>query len=235
VQYVTLSHLWGSGVPLKLLRDNFEELRSRIPLESMSQTFRDAILVTRKFGFRYVWIDSLCIIQDCDDDWRKESALMRSVYKGGICNIAATAASNGANGLFSTRDPFTISPFTIDIARKDFEQSYLCFRGEARYEGFIKAPLNRRGWVYQERLLSPRTIHFSSQLFWECKELEASETYPMGLDDPREVEDQDQKRDNRWAFSLMEKSWLDDILLEPRSRYQVWERIVSEYTCCALT
>ncbi len=183
VEYLTLSHSWGSGVPMKLLKDNFEELRSRIPLEGVSQTFRDAILVTRKFGIRYLWIDSLCILQDCADDWRRESSLMRDIYKGCICNIAATAASNGASGLFVTRDSFAISPFTIDIARKNHEQRYICFPSAVRYDSFIKAPLNRRGWVYQKRLLSPRTIHFSTQLFWECKELEASETYPLGLTD----------------------------------------------------
>jgi len=238
VQYLTLSHSWGSGVPMKLLKDNLETLESCIPFERLSQTFRDAILVTRRLGFRYLWIDSLCIIQDCTDDWRRESASMRDVYKGGICNIAATAASNGADGLFTKRDPWPISPFTIDISGDKCQKRYRCFQGAVRYDGFIKAPLSCRGWVYQEQLMSPRTTHFSTQLFWECKELEACETDPMGLSTSLYISDYKGGLNSR---PFQEKSWLDDISnarfdSNPRTtRYKIWTNTVVQYTCCALT
>jgi hypothetical protein len=131
----------------------------------ISQTFRDVILITRKLGFRYIWIDSFFILQDRAEDWRKESASMKDVYKGCMFNIAATAASNGANSLFAARDLFVISPFIVDIARNNTRQHYDCFRGAVKFDGFVKAALNRRRWVYQEHLLNPRTIHISTQLY----------------------------------------------------------------------
>jgi len=217
---------------MKLLKDNVEELQRCIPLHSISQTFQDAVVVTRKLGFQYLWVDSLCITQDCVDDWRKESALMGDAYKGGICSIAATAASGSGNGLYAIRDPFSISPFTVDISRRHCEQSYLCIRGAVRYNGFIKSPLNRRGRVYQERLLSPRTIHFSNRLFWECRELEAAETYPMGISSDFNVEDQDEE--GRIQFDLPKNSWLIDMNLNPDSRHNIWRSIVSDFVCYAL-
>jgi hypothetical protein len=234
VQYLTLSHSWSSGMVTKLLKTNLTHFRKRIPLQSLSQTFRDAIDVTRRLTFRYLWIDSLCIVQDCADDWLKESSAMRDVYKGCACNIAATAASEGCDGLFAQRDSLLISPFIIDVDWKGHQQQYLCFRGAVRYSGFIKAALNRRGWVIQERLLSPRTIHFSSQLFWECKELEACETYPKGLPEGMNIEDEEESL-RFYSFQLQEKSWLNDIKSNPDSKYEVWEAIVESFMCCGLT
>jgi hypothetical protein len=172
-------------------------------------------------------------VQDCPD-WVRESLAMRDVYKGSVCNIAATAASEGSETLFAQRNPLLISPFTIEIDWKGHQKEYLCFRGAVRYSGFIKSPLNRRGWVIQERLLSPRTIHFSSQLFWECKELEACETYPKGL--PGEMTIEDEEEYSRfYSFRLQGKSWLDDIKSQLDSKYDVWEAIVESFMCCGLT
>jgi hypothetical protein len=234
IQYLTLSHSWGAGEVTKLLKTNLIHLQERIPLQSLSQTFRDAIDITRKLTFRYLWIDSLCIVQDCPEDWLRESSAMRDIYKGCICNIAATVASEGSNSMFTQRDPLLISPFIIDVDWKGHQKQYVCLRGAVRYSGFIKAPLNRRGWVIQERLLSHRTIHFSSQLFWECRELEACETYPRGL--PEEMNIEDEEENSRfYSFRLQGKSWLNDIRSNPDSRYDVWEAIVESFMCCGLT
>lgn len=69
------------------------------------ETFKDAIKVTRSSGLKYIWIDSLCIIQDSQSDWLHESKLMSNVYKYSYCNISATAAANDTIGLFCERNP----------------------------------------------------------------------------------------------------------------------------------
>jgi hypothetical protein len=61
--YTTLSHCWGEVVPFRLLTSNIEELKH-------SKTFREAIEVTRKLFVQYLWVDSLCIIQDSKVDVR---------------------------------------------------------------------------------------------------------------------------------------------------------------------
>ena len=74
--YVTLSHCWGEGKPLKLNKDNEPSMLESLTLSQLPLTFRDAVHVTRQLGFRYLWIDSLCIIQDSQEDWEIESAKM---------------------------------------------------------------------------------------------------------------------------------------------------------------
>lgn len=76
VDYVALSHRWINGKILRLLKDNIEAYREAIPSELMSNNFNDAVAVTRMLGVGYVWIDSLCIIQDSEADWATEATRM---------------------------------------------------------------------------------------------------------------------------------------------------------------
>ena len=93
LRYITLSHRWASSTVLKLESTNIESLRRCIPLESLPQTFVDAIEVTRALSARYLWIDSLCILQDSLDDWQAEAAEMGRVYQNCFGNLAATGAA----------------------------------------------------------------------------------------------------------------------------------------------
>ncbi|KAF8865671.1 HET-domain-containing protein [Acephala macrosclerotiorum] len=90
--YATLSHRWGSYAPLRLLSTNISDLESEIMFEDLPKTFHDAVVAYRKLGIEYLWIDSLCIIQDSIEDWQAESARMSQVYLNGACNLAATSA-----------------------------------------------------------------------------------------------------------------------------------------------
>lgn len=83
VSYVALSHCWGapSKRPISTTQDTLRRHMERIPFENLSRTFRDAITISREMGQSYLWIDSLCIIQDNEDDWAREAALMAEVYR----------------------------------------------------------------------------------------------------------------------------------------------------------
>jgi Heterokaryon incompatibility protein (HET) len=91
--YITLSHCWGvpdpSKPPLLTTAANLSAMIKEIPLESMPLNYRDAVVTTRKLSFRYLWIDSLCIIQDSVEDWEAESAKMGEVYQNAQLTIAA--------------------------------------------------------------------------------------------------------------------------------------------------
>lgn len=104
--YVTLSHCWGSETFLTLQTNNIDAMKSGIQISLLNQTFQDAIEVTRRMVFRYLWIDSLCIIQNEPDlaDWERESVRMGDYYSNAFCNIAATASTSDAKGLRRARD-----------------------------------------------------------------------------------------------------------------------------------
>lgn len=182
--YVTLSHCWGSVNVIQLKCESLNHFTNGIAITDLPKTFVDAICVTRRLGFRYIWIDSLCIIQDSPGDWLREAMLMYLVYSNSICNIAATGSIDVSIGLFRSRNVHILFPCEINtyyngiedplqyhIIDRFFWKTHLC-----------NAPLNQRSWVVQERFLAPRNLHFGSQqLFWECREFDAAEKYPMGL------------------------------------------------------
>ena len=113
---------------------------------------------------------------------------MGQIYKNGLVNIAATAAVDSDGGIFNDRDPLLVQPLGIVTkwpiygkAVRDIGQ-YYCWDDTLWSESVLQAPLNNRGWVLQERLLSPRILHFcADQVFWQCKHHLACETFPGGL------------------------------------------------------
>jgi hypothetical protein len=141
------------------------------------RTFQDAITLTRTLGFNYIWIDSLCIIQDDGRDWEIESARMTSVYSNGHLTIAATHSPNGRGGLFVNTQDFRVSGKTPD--EEDFclyfreridHQIDADFESADFTSAAIYYPLLSRAWVYQERMLSTRVLHFGRyEMFFECK------------------------------------------------------------------
>lgn len=92
------------------MRHNLADWKEAIPDAALLGTFRDAIKVTRSLGIHYIWIDSLCIIQDSKADWLHESFPMSDVYKNSVCTIAATAVDSDTVGCFRCRDPKLIYP-----------------------------------------------------------------------------------------------------------------------------
>ncbi|RDW72901.1 hypothetical protein BP6252_06808 [Coleophoma cylindrospora] len=179
--YTTLSHCWGDATIPVLTSNNYEHYRVSIKVEELPLTFRNAIELTRHLRVQYLWIDSLCIIQDSPDDWLEQAGLMDRIYQGSFCNIAATASPDPHGGLFSERDPALITPLRVRLkgvfphnqdafydVGDDFSQEWM--------RQVALSPLAVRGWVVQERLLSPRVIHFAKkQLFWECAQVRTCE------------------------------------------------------------
>lgn len=180
-QFVSLSHCWGGAKILKLTTKNINVLKGKIPFLQLPKTFQDAIQVVKTLGFRYIWIDSLCIIQDSDQDWHREASTMLKVYKHALFNIAATASTNSFGGLFQERDPQLVQSEVLDVDTEAIKgRFHLVDQGYFTQE-VDKAPLNLRSWVTQERMLSPRIAHFASeQVIWDCAELSACESLPHG-------------------------------------------------------
>jgi hypothetical protein len=184
-RYLTLSHCWGRVVPKRLLKEDLGSMMASISYEELSKTFQDAILVTKRLGARYLWIDSLCIIQDCTEDWQRESASMGQIYANSLCNISATAARDGSQGLFFERNPLAVRQVRTQVTINGVKEWYCLYDTDLLRHNVNQAPLNLRAWVCQERFLAPCNLHFTSnQLFWECDEQWTCETFPEAIPKP---------------------------------------------------
>ena len=188
-RYVCLSHSWGGITPCQTLKENHERYQERIDLSDLPETFRDVVGYVRRLGIRFLWIDSLCIVQDDADDWRRECVKMYSVYRNATLTIAATKSKDSRSGLFAKVERQFLGQRVGDIdvtfdEERSTQYTEKCdlFLRQTLYETHDafhrhipgdqgKLPLLDRGWVFQERLLSPRVLHFGSQeLVWECAE-----------------------------------------------------------------
>lgn len=162
LQYVTLSHCWGTDKIFTLVLGNISDLTQKIPRDKLTKTFLEAIEVTRSLGYKYLWIDSLCIIQDSSEDWDIESLLMSDIYGGSSLTIAATGAKDGRDGCFFDRETSTISMYQLQMPHGLTTTSFKCYDTNFYERSILKAPLVQRAWAMQERFLTARTIHFTS-------------------------------------------------------------------------
>ena len=146
--------------------DNIRRLEESIPWDKLSKTFQDAIILTLKLGINYLWIDSLCIIQQCPEDWIREAKEMQRVYYNSFLNIAATAAEDGRRGCFFDRLSRFMEPLAISltIEQGSEPETLFPFIEDPPLEcGLARQPLIRRCWVMQERILAPRVLHFTDE------------------------------------------------------------------------
>lgn len=182
--YVALSYCWGPKPNfIRLTASNKDELEAGFPLDYLPIAFQEAINLVKSLGYRYLWIDALCIIQagaGTVDDWRRESARMGDVYSNCILNLSLSRGSSpeesclGGRGLHALMPPFAV---TLE------DESFIMF-DEAYYRlALYRQPLGLRAWSFQERVLAPRVLALGQgELFWDCLELrEASESFPLGL------------------------------------------------------
>ena len=167
LEYATLSHCWGQTKHITTETDTLKKHEAGIALSELNRTFQDAVLVTRALGLRYVWIDSLCIVQDSASDWQRESSLMGSVYSGGAINISADAAEDGDQGFLSKRAP---SCFPCTLPDKN-SQGVLLMKASKRKRWIeYNGNLRRRAWVLQEYTLSACSIRYNMNgIVWECR------------------------------------------------------------------
>ncbi|KAF1836050.1 HET-domain-containing protein [Decorospora gaudefroyi] len=164
-RYACLSHRWGkqgASELLKTTRANYKDHLSQISFQSLPRTFQHAIVSSRRLGIQYLWIDSVCIIQDDNADWKAEAANMGSYYGKAYITLAASWSPGPKGGCFSYAEPEY-------IGRQLYRQQGCTIHARRIIAHGYRWPLLGRGWIYQERLLSPRVLHFGPlELVWEC-------------------------------------------------------------------
>ncbi|KAF2096285.1 HET-domain-containing protein [Rhizodiscina lignyota] len=195
IKYIALSHCWGGVSPLITTKATLDQRKQAIPYFSLPKTFQDAVCITRKLGVEYLWIDSLCIIQDSPEDWARESARMGSLYSNSWITIAADAAEDSNTGFLRPQQRVT-KVVEIPCESSDGAETYVYVREKGSYAnraradlidpdtGYVldnaeithrrkqrhRSRLSTRAWVFQERLLAPRTVHYSlEETAYECR------------------------------------------------------------------
>jgi hypothetical protein len=230
--YMTLSHCWGLADCLKLTTDNYDQLLSGITLSLLPQLYQDAFYIARCLNIKNLWIDSLCIIQLGDDfaDWRREVTLMSDIYLNSFCNISSVDAPDGHHSMFCSRNPDALHPEVVSLFLDGHISPYLISDSRFWDTDVSSALLNTRAWVLQERLLSPRILHFGAQqMLWECREKDAAEIYPDGL--PPAVFSSLTRFKNLTPGHYVKKDKTDINI----AAYNIWVKIVQAYTACSLT
>ena len=177
--YVCLSHCWGEGTPLKLTRRNLNRFKEAIPRDDLPRTFKDAMAITRDIGIRFLWIDSLCIIQDDQADWVEQAGKMALIYANSVVTIAAQASADGNGGCFRTCDEGEREVFMVPSQSDPSQKGTLCCRKAFQHfsqsdpplmkPDRLTVPLLTRAWAYQEHLLAPRVLQYTAnECVWEC-------------------------------------------------------------------
>lgn len=190
IVYTTLSHIWGEEQIFQLQQSNIEELKQSIPVHKLPQVFKDAMHVSIELGVHYIWIDSLCIIQDSSKDWTYEAKRMGDVYQYAACNMAAAGYKGSSMALFGERKalsqihPFVFADCIVTTELRKPEHLYgLYIRADslAFHSEIDNGVLNSRAWVAQERALSPGILHFTPEMmWWECNDLVVNKAFPTG-------------------------------------------------------
>lgn len=208
-RYACLSYRWGPQTKLTSLNTgNLDEYKAGIPEYKLYPLVKDAITAAHRLDLRYIWIDSYCIIQDDQRDWEIQAANMASIYEHAFLTLSATSSEDGCK-MFSTATPEVIGKQVTTVGGEPvFIREVL---------GQPRGAMLSRAWVFQERLLSTRLVHFTGpEIFWECREKGWCECGSCTF--------------------LQKSSWKRGWIEFPKLLQNVeWEHIVNEYEGMELT
>ncbi|RBR13469.1 uncharacterized protein FIESC28_08169 [Fusarium coffeatum] len=229
VSYIALSHRWSKHTPT-LSRDNYHTyLRPRSD-QVLPQSYQDVIAVCRAISIRYLWVDSLCIIQDDDGtEFRTEAPLMTDIYAGAFLTLTICWDTEDRS-VFHECQPRSI-PRPGRVA-SFLDENWVANNHTLSHESdFVLvqeiepndfqtcvnyAATNRRAWVVQERLLSRRILYLSKdQLYWECDDCVANQASPLGI------------------HHVQKRESIPSLICEERDR--PWSLTLETYTSCDLT
>jgi hypothetical protein len=225
--YAALSYCWGKGSTLlKTTQSTLETFKDHIPWEKLPRTLQDAVVITRKIGLKFLWIDCLCIVQDSRSDWEIEATKMGQYYCNAFITLGASSSSDSQSGIFVNR-PKISPPKEIRFKGSDAVlYSIVAQRRDTRLWPspiWQLGPLSERAWTFQEHALSARMIHFTdAEIIWEChSEMLSEDGHPIRNNSHGLIQELQQKveqdPENCWrlfvrAYSERSLTFLDDKL-----------------------
>ncbi|RFN54374.1 het domain-containing protein [Fusarium flagelliforme] len=190
-EYVCLSYCWG--VAKQKSMTTTAVFPRQLTLTELPATIADAIRLCHALGYRYLWVDSLCIIQGDIKDWETESAQMCNIYGGASLTIATEVCDASVQSFIHRREDRVyfsgpgiltkvngnpLSPkkriwFYKKMDRR--ESSVWDLESDSLVTYGRKSTWLKRAWTYQEWMLSPKVLHIEEMTLWDCFEGYANE------------------------------------------------------------
>lgn len=210
--YLTLSYCWGGDQKGKTLQANLISRMHGFNLRDQPKTIQDAVAVTRALGIRFVWVDSLCIVQDDEDDKVHEITRMHDIYRHSHLTISASRSSSSQEGFLNFCTP--VDPIRLTYRGPDgILGSVILSSPDLRRE-----PIHSRAWTLQEHALSARLLIFGTfGMRWVCRA--------------------GQYRDGEQENYRAVRNMLAEQLLDPQSSNPIglWHDVVVGYSSRGLT
>ncbi|KAL2838039.1 heterokaryon incompatibility protein-domain-containing protein [Aspergillus pseudoustus] len=165
--YVVLSYVWGPAVwspdqvyGYTLTTLSQEQLRVGLDTVLLPKALKVSVEVTAKLGFRYLWIDAPCILQDVPEDLAVELAQMATIYKHAAATIVAASSPSLDRG-------FLLPP--QGLHPDDRGTSF--HLGDTTIQPFLNEPILSRAWCLQEDIMSYRRLFFTTEsISWHYME-----------------------------------------------------------------
>lgn len=230
-RWIALSYCWGKDGSAFLTKQNRSSLEDEISWHTLPQTFRDAIKIAQELGVRYLWIDTLCIVQDCREDWSIQCTRMPSIYSEAALVLAADASPTSRGGILRNRPTTRVCTLDMELdGRVSFAP--LFDKDTPEY-------LDKRGWCFQEEYLGHRRLVFSqTHMKYQCTRRTLTEHgYPHeSVGPPRYI--------SPVSSAVRNAGSLDNIPVETPGKftridtgtfYHYWYSAVSDFTLRALT
>ncbi len=163
-EYVAVSHCWSHSLPIKTEKASLPSRQARLEWASLPVAFQESVQIARSLGIRYVWIDSLCIVQDDAEEWEIESGRMANIYENSFVTLALHQAAGGRSVLQPSLKSFSLS-YENDTATSGFTP-YVHFHLGYEKNWRVGSELTQfgtlptRGWYFQVSQFHPPKILF---------------------------------------------------------------------------
>lgn len=174
VQYAALSYCWGSVKPFITTKQALSRHMDEISITKLPLTLIDGIKTARWLGLSYLWVDALCIIQDCELDKETEMAQMQHIFQHAYVTIVAARAKDLDDG-FLKADNFWYPRATLPVLCENGDTGHmLLLEGKEEHpiepRNMARERLHERGWTLQKVMLSPRLLVYGqNHVVWKCQ------------------------------------------------------------------
>ncbi|KAI6083359.1 heterokaryon incompatibility protein-domain-containing protein [Hypoxylon rubiginosum] len=192
-QYVCLSHRWGGPEHKRLISTvtTIQDHKKGIPWTTLPRTFQDAVTICRDMGVSYLWIDTLCILQQSpgltkaqieitEKDFAEQNSVMANIYQGSYFTISADISTNMDSGIFATNIMPRCLPLKVNTG-DDGRDATVYAKADWISHNRHRLDIETRGWTFQEFLLPPRVLHFGQfDITWRCQETHTCQCGAVG-------------------------------------------------------
>ena len=176
--YIALSYCWGNGkAVMKTKKATEGDHQCGIPGKDLPRLFQEAVSLAHGLNV-YLWIDSLCIIQDSDKDKEEEMMQMSDIFAGALVVAVAASAESPLDSLLEVKPQSDQSHTwrTASLIRYEETDLDVKFRKRADWahnwgrNATFRTPISKRAWCFQEQVLASRCLVFShDEVVWDCR------------------------------------------------------------------